>query len=304
MAEDGTTGYAEAADRLVRAVRASGVSVEYLALGFDGQGHEPVIGKARRDTQPGAVVPAGAPTVAHLVPEHYPQVQAEFGGTPLIGHTVWETDAIPGHWAELLNRLDRLIVPTEWNRLVFVDSGVTTPTVVLPHVIDDIGGPAVDPGLDLAEDLVVFSSIGRWAQRKRPDLTLRAFLSAFTGRDPVVLVVKTDPVVEYSISHGWSRPGRLSASPGLELARLLATTPTHRGSTWPSTRGRPSASEASTVGPTASSRFPTARGGGWDCSTRWPTALRPSPPGGALHPSGWGRRPTDWSTTTWCPSIM
>ncbi len=221
VAEDGHTGYAEAADRLVAALRGSGVGVEYLALTDWVHGADVATVPSGRDEAPGRTARSGAPTVAHLVPEHYPRLRSVVPPGPLVGHTVWETAALPAHWPDLLAVVDRLVVPTEWNRQIFREGGVTTPVAVVPHVIDDVDGDSVDLGLDLRNDDVVFSTIGRWSQRKAPDLTVRAFLAAFTHRDPVVLVVKSDPVVEYSIVPGGGPRGRIRASPGFEIAHLL-----------------------------------------------------------------------------------
>ena len=64
------------------------------------------------------------PTVAHLVPEYYPLVQSVLDGGPFVAHTVWESDRLPQHWPDLLNATDLVVVPTAWNRDVFVASGV------------------------------------------------------------------------------------------------------------------------------------------------------------------------------------
>ena len=174
LAEDAPSGYGDAADRLVRAVRESGVRVEYRAWPLRGQDASPK--RARRDGRdpdPEARVASRAPTVAHLVPEYLPNVRKVIRGGPLIAHTVWETDRLPSHWPALLDHVDRIIVPTAWNHEVFVASGVTKPVVVVPHVVcDPLPGDGGVP-LGLPTDVVVFYTIGRWDQRKAPAAVIR-----------------------------------------------------------------------------------------------------------------------------------
>jgi glycosyltransferase involved in cell wall biosynthesis len=222
ICEDDATGYGDAADRLVRAVRAAGPRVEYRGWSDWMAGEDPATRPCSRDPHPEDRAPAGTPTVAHLVPEHYARVQEVVPDGPLVGHTVWETDRLPHHWPDLINEIDHLIVPTEWNRRAFADSGVTIPVSVVPHVVADREPQAVAPPLDLPGDTVVFSTIGRWDERKAPWLAIEAFLRAFTGRDPVVLVVKTGQLVEHPVSGPWTPGSPLTLSPALEVAKRLA----------------------------------------------------------------------------------
>jgi len=108
---------------------------------------------------------------------------------------------MPQHWPDLLNATDLVMVPTEWNREVFVGSGVRTPVAVVPHV-----ATAPVPGdrgtsMGLRDDDFIFYTIGRWDERKAVFLTLEAYLRAFTADDPVVLVVKTNPRLEMPRPH-------------------------------------------------------------------------------------------------------
>jgi glycosyltransferase involved in cell wall biosynthesis len=108
-----------------------------------------------------------------------------------VGQTVWETDRLPAHWPALLEVPDLLTVPCRWNADVIRAAGVRTPVAVVPHV-----APRVRPGddsawADIGPDTFVFSTIGQWTERKAVDLTIRAYLDAFSRDDPVLLVVKT-----------------------------------------------------------------------------------------------------------------
>jgi glycosyltransferase involved in cell wall biosynthesis len=131
--------------------------------------------------------------IVHTVPEYFPfWIEAERGRT-IIGHTVWETTAIPAHWPALLNSVDRLIVPCRWNKTVFAQCGVTVPIDVVPHIADDAAG---SPGAltDRHDgDGYVFYTIGVWSHRKALYCTVKAFCEAFTADDPVTLLIKTNP---------------------------------------------------------------------------------------------------------------
>ncbi|HEY8216376.1 MAG TPA: glycosyltransferase [Acidimicrobiia bacterium] len=222
VAEDARTGYGDAADRLVRAVRESGVQVEYRGWSSWRHSERPFgVRPHSRDPFPEARAARDAPTVAHLVPEHLPNVREVFPRGPLLAHTVWETDRLPEHWPPLLDGADRVIVPTEWSRKVFVASGVTAPVVVVPHAAcDPVPGDGGVP-LDLPPELVVFYTVARWDQRKEPAAVVRAFLDAFTADDPVALVVKTTPFTQYPTEEQWGQASSLSGTTMLEIARLV-----------------------------------------------------------------------------------
>ncbi|RAI38086.1 glycosyltransferase family 4 protein [Rhodoplanes roseus] len=201
------TGYGTAATELVRALDAAGVSVAW----------EPVLSRPGYLTVPAPERPVGSAwrdlerlrdldrvcdrVVLHLVPEYYPALLARErarGDAPVWGCTVWETDRLPGHWPALLNRLDGVIVPTEWNREVFRASGVRVPIVVVPHVRPSFDGPAsaedrarLDARLPDLAGRRVFYTISTWLERKGIAPLIEAFTAAFRHSDPVALIVKT-----------------------------------------------------------------------------------------------------------------
>jgi glycosyltransferase involved in cell wall biosynthesis len=220
IAEDAPTGYGDAADRLVRATRTHGTAVEYRGWSNTRAGVAPALTPFSRDPLPRERAVDGAPTVAHLVPEYYPLVQSVVPPGPFVAHTVWESDRLPHHWPELLDGTDLVIVPTEWNRTVFLESGVRTPVEVVPHVATavtpgDGGGP-----LGVADDDYVFYTIGRWDERKAIFLAVRAYLDAFTADDPVVLVVKTGPRIEMPPGE-WGAGNPMSWTTAWQVAALV-----------------------------------------------------------------------------------
>ena len=129
--------------------------------------------------------------IVHTVPEYFPLWRAREPGKRIIGCTVWETDRLPAHWPALLNSIDGIMVPCEWNAEVFRKCGVKPRIDVVPHVAD----PTFD-GLgrerNSAEEFV-FYTIGTWTTRKALWNTIECFLETFNADDAVRLVVKTTP---------------------------------------------------------------------------------------------------------------
>lgn len=109
---------------------------------------------------------------------------------------VWETSEMPVEWREQLNSFDQTWVPTEWQKTVFERGGVRNVAVV-PFHLDPKWypqlGPAILPGPERRKHETVFYSIFQWSERKAPERLLAAYLTAFTHRDPVRLVLKTYP---------------------------------------------------------------------------------------------------------------
>ncbi len=203
------TGYAVAAAALVRALRQAGVNVVWepmLPGGALGLGYAPAAStdagpadlRALRDDER-----ACDTVIIHFVPEYYPHFierERARGARLIVGHVVWETDRLPAHWPALINQLNAVIVPTEWNRTVFRDSGVVIPILVEPHLPPLCDEPAecVDREALLRRlpDLSgrrIFYTISTWLERKGVEPLVDAFARAFCADDPVALVIKTTP---------------------------------------------------------------------------------------------------------------
>jgi len=106
--------------------------------------------------------------------------------------TMHELDHLPESkrdWVEILNRLDLLITPTEWNREVWRRAGVSTEIAVVPLGIDPESYYPVTGRC--CTFLCVHENLGGETSREDWLQTLRAYLGAFTAQDEVRLVVKT-----------------------------------------------------------------------------------------------------------------
>lgn len=132
--------------------------------------------------------------IYHLPPER--ALLHKAGEGEHICAVVWETSEIPAEWREQLNTFDQTWVPTQWQKDVFERGGVRNVAVV-PFHLDPKWyppvGPALLPGPPRRQDETVFYSIFQWSERKAPERLLAAYLTAFTRRDPVRLVLKTYP---------------------------------------------------------------------------------------------------------------
>lgn len=152
----------------------------------------------------------------HTVPEYYPywltKRKKSNPDVPVFGYTAWETDSIPPHWAELLNKMDGIFVPSEWNKEVFLSCGVNIPIYVLPHISEFHGIPPKEPPtpfladyLKQAEGDYLFYSIGMWNERKNIPFLLKSFLEEFSATERVTLLLKTDSLDWTTYQHSWKK---------------------------------------------------------------------------------------------------
>lgn len=184
---DEDSGYGVAADRCIAALEDSGVAVQWIPFtpgaGW-GLGYEPI---------PSAVSGAFASPlvlIAHLVPEYFSPLRERYPEALLVGHTVWDTDRVPDHWVPCLNAADLIVVPSRFSADAIAAAPVTTPVAVVPHAAPITAGPPPTP-VRVAPESFVFYTIAEWNQRKAVFKTVEAYLRAFTGRDRVLLIVKT-----------------------------------------------------------------------------------------------------------------
>ncbi|MFT5136827.1 MAG: glycosyltransferase involved in cell wall biosynthesis [Arenicella sp.] len=131
----------------------------------------------------------------HTVPEYWPFLKEDKQYN--VGYTVWETTCLPKHFAELINQVDLVLVPSAFNRPIFEKSGVLIPIDVVPHILNQ-APPVTEITLSSMRSLIevpsenyLFYCINEWNARKDLGLLVHAYLSSFTAADPVSLVVKT-----------------------------------------------------------------------------------------------------------------
>lgn len=107
-----------------------------------------------------------------------------------IGYTMFETSKIPQSWVEECNKMDAIIVPCNWNKEVFQNSGVNVPVIVVTPGIDPELYPIQKKEI-VQKEKYKFYSVFQWSERKNPAALIRAFVSAFSGNTSVSLTIKT-----------------------------------------------------------------------------------------------------------------
>jgi glycosyltransferase involved in cell wall biosynthesis len=225
---DERSGYGVAGDRCRTALEESGLEVDWFPFvpGRSwGLGYEPAFPLAGRGgtDAAGHKRPDDDVVVAHLVPEYLPLVRRALPGPFLVGHTVWETDRLPGHWATCLDHADLIVVPSRFAQRAMSEAGLAAAVEVVPHAATDLGAAADDRWLDVDEDVFVFYTIAEWNERKAVGHTIEAFLRAFRSSDRVTLVVKTSP---RDHRHPATPTGRLGpGTAAFAVARLVAGHP-------------------------------------------------------------------------------
>jgi len=179
------SGYGNAGEAYRSGLRATGIPVSWTPLGWPSTAWQAAYGPldgrvAEHDT-----------VVVHSTPWWHERLAAESSGKLLAAYTTWETDRLPAESVAVLNRYDRVLVPSAFNAEVFTSSGVTVPIWVVPHVAPEVRAGAGAPAS--GGDRFVFYLIASWMTRKAIPDAVAAFLMAFGAQDDVVLVIHTTP---------------------------------------------------------------------------------------------------------------
>lgn len=98
------------------------------------------------------------------------------------------------NWAHCCNMMDEIWVPSMQNVQAAKDSGVTVPIKIFPCAcnIARFDNPPIPLDLSPLKGKCVFYTVGEMIRRKNIVAILRAFYSAFSLRDDVALVIKTN----------------------------------------------------------------------------------------------------------------
>jgi glycosyltransferase involved in cell wall biosynthesis len=117
----------------------------------------------------------------------------DVNGRYRVGRTMFETDRLPEDWVAYCQAMDEIWVPSSFNWKTFVAAGVDEHRVRC--VREGLHTHKFRPGL---EPLRIpharefkFLSVFEWAQRKGPDVLLRAYVTEFKPDEDVTLILKT-----------------------------------------------------------------------------------------------------------------
>jgi len=115
-------------------------------------------------------------------------------GVKNIGMFYWETSHFKNSmWADSCNLMDEIWVTNLQQQQACINSGVIKPVKILPHPYN-INRKLNNEKLDipLFKDKCVFYTIGEMTKRKNFAALIRAYYSAFTNGENVVLLIKTN----------------------------------------------------------------------------------------------------------------
>lgn len=185
------TGYGTAARHQIWALRRHGLRLHVVDAGScedpDPAREDLFVQEARRSS---AAREETQGTIFHVAPNCVPE-DRHTHPRPHILVFVWETTRLPQAWVPTVNSFDQVWCPTEWQREVCRQSGVDERVLrVVPFALD----PAPrDGGVlpDVRTSGVVLGSVFQWTERKNPAALLGAYFAAFSGGDPVTLVLKS-----------------------------------------------------------------------------------------------------------------
>jgi glycosyltransferase involved in cell wall biosynthesis len=134
--------------------------------------------------------PAG-PGFVQVVHDLPPRFVRDPEASAVIARTMFETDRLPRECVVACNRMDRVWVPSEFNRETFALAGVAREKLaVIPGCLDPGDGVMTAASSDPGERPYRFLSVFDWTLHKGWDVLLRGFLEAFPGREDVELVLK------------------------------------------------------------------------------------------------------------------
>ena len=114
--------------------------------------------------------------------------------------TMFESDKLPEGWVENLNKIQAVVVPSEWCKEVFISEGVTTPVYVVPLGVSE-AYKFHQRQVNVSDDYVhKFVAIGFRNDRKGYYPLCRAFYKAF-GDDPHYTLTFKNRAVDYNLKN-------------------------------------------------------------------------------------------------------
>lgn len=108
-----------------------------------------------------------------------------------VGYGTFEHPVAPPTWHKHLNKCGLVVYPSEFCENLFPE--VTVPRVVIPHAYDASLYNLDTPPLEELGGFV-FLAVGQWRDRKGLKELVQAYLKAFSYKDDVVLIIKTNSV--------------------------------------------------------------------------------------------------------------
>jgi len=185
------TGQGAAARHQIHVLRKHGFRLRIADAGScsspDPRGQDAFV-QAARASDSFAGQPRG--TIFHVQPNLAEPFRARSFPRPHILVSVWETTLLPAAWVPLINAYDQVWCATEWQRDVYLASGIREELLrVVPFALDPaLYGAQVPREPD---GRTVFGSMFQWSERKDPSGLISSFVRAFPRGERVVLRLKS-----------------------------------------------------------------------------------------------------------------
>lgn len=184
--KDGT-GYSNQAVNNMLALEAGGVDVVARAVKFSQSSNTQLAAKVQHLED--KVADNVDIIIQHVLPHQFEYKE----GVRNIGLFCWETTHFNrSNWGHCCNLMDEIWVPSTQNVQAARNSNVTIPINIFPCACDITRFANKPKPLEISQlnNKCVFYTIGEMTRRKNIIATLRAFYTAFSLRDDVVLVLK------------------------------------------------------------------------------------------------------------------
>jgi glycosyltransferase involved in cell wall biosynthesis len=175
-------GYGQHSIEVIRWLESNGYFVSVRPMRSAGKIPQDITSKIVRRIQPESLELMLCP------PHHLPTK-----GKRTVYFTMWESTRLRPESALMLNKAELVVVPSQWCKTSFIESGVKSPISVVPLGIDPKIFNHAHP-LTLDNETRIFGAAGNLANgysRKGLDDIIAAFRMAFRNGENVILRLKT-----------------------------------------------------------------------------------------------------------------
>lgn len=192
----GTSGYAIAAKGYIVDYMKRGIPVRWEPLYFD---NSKLDNSSIVDTIAISAINRNIrfdTVIIHCTPDLWQSLleknKTRFKDKKIVGYLAWETSKLKPEWVDAINTIRDIRCPSEYNKRVFIDSGVTSNITVVPHVFLNEPLPPLQSIqiVNYDPNKYTFYTIGELNERKNILNLVDTFCKTFTAKDKVQLICK------------------------------------------------------------------------------------------------------------------
>jgi hypothetical protein len=180
------TGYAEAALNDILAIEKAGYDVVCRSVRMSNPKIKqkcPVEHLEKKDLK----------NIDLIIETNLPHTFEKKNNVKTVGRFFWETNTVCTTWVNSCNTLSEIWVSCIQQKFACINSGITVPVKILPCSIDikKFNNKPKSLDIPILKDKCVFYFIGENSRRKNIAGLIRAYYAAFTGKENVILIIKT-----------------------------------------------------------------------------------------------------------------